>query len=64
MKFFLCSKYVEIICKWLREWSLTVGVGRGGGGRAGKFWKRAAIFWAPIWGGLKFSERLWAMCAY
>ena len=36
----------------------------GGGGRAGKFWKRAAIFWAPTWGGLKFSERLWAMCAY
>ena len=36
---------------------------------------RAAIFWALIWGGLKFSEpafrrglqfsaRLWAMCAY
>ena len=29
--------------------------------RAGKFWKRAAIFEAPIWGGLKFSGRLWAM---
>ena len=56
---------MDIICKWLREWSLTIGVGRGGGGgRAGKFWKRAAIFWAPISGGLKFSERLWAMCAY
>ena len=46
-----------------------------GVGRAGKFWGRAAIFWAPICGGLRFSEpairgglqfsgRLWAMCAY
>ena len=37
-------------------------------------WGRAATFWAPIWGGLKFSEpafrrglqfagHLWAMCA-
>ena len=37
----------------LRERSLTIG------GRAGKFWGRDAIFWAPIWGGLKFSEPAW-----
>ena len=37
----------------LRERSLTIG------GRVGKFWGRDAIFWAPIWGGLKFSEAAW-----
>ena len=31
-------------------------MGGGGSGRAGKFSGRAAIFLAPIWGGLKFSE--------
>ena len=30
------------------ERSLTIGVGGGGEGRTGKFWGRAAIFWAPI----------------
>ena len=35
----------------INYWS---GEGGGGGGRAGKFWKRAAIFWAHISGGLKF----------
>ena len=30
----------------LREQSLTIG-----GGRAGKFWRRAVFFGAPIWGG-------------
>ena len=34
----------------IKERSLTIG------GRAGKFWGKDAIFWAPIWGGLKFSE--------
>ena len=58
----------------LRKRSSTIK-GGGGGGRANKFWGRAAIVWVPIWGGLKFSEpafrgglqfsgRLWAMCAY
>ena len=57
----------------LRERSSTIK--GGGGGRANKFWGRAAIFLVPIWGGVKFSEpafrgglqfsgRLWAMCAY
>ena len=40
----------------LRKRSLTIG---GGGGRAGKFWGRDAIFWAPTWGGLKLSEPAW-----
>ena len=41
----------------IRERSLTIGGwgGGGGDGRAGKFWGRAAIFWAPIYGGLTFS---------
>ena len=38
-------------CKTLvRERSLTIG-----GGESGKFGGRAAIFWTPIKGGLKFS---------
>ena len=44
------SRALKVLGIALREWSLTIG------GRAGKFWGRAAIFWAPIWGGLKFSE--------
>ena len=56
----------------LRQWSLTVG----GGGRLVIFFRGGAtIFWAPISGGLKFSEpafrgglqfsgSLWAMCGY
>ena len=43
---------MDIICKWLREWLLTIGEVVVGGGMG----ERAAIFWAPIWGGLKFSE--------
>ena len=31
----------------------ALGTRLGGGGS--KFWGRAAIFWAPIWGGLKLS---------
>ena len=27
-----------------------------GGERTDKFWGRVAIYWRPIWGGLKFSE--------
>ena len=34
----------------IKERSLTIR------GSAGKFWGEDAIFWAPIWGGLKFSE--------
>ena len=34
----------------LRERSLIIG-----GGEAGKFWGRAAMFWAPVWGRPKFS---------
>ena len=55
----------------LTWWSLTIWAGGGGW----LFWGRAAIFWVLIWGGLKFSEpafrgglqfsgRLWAICAY
>ena len=34
----------------MKERSITIGR------RAGKFWGKNGIFWAPIWGGLKFSE--------
>ena len=37
------SRALKVLGIALREWSLTIG-------------GRAAIFWAPIWGGLKFSE--------
>ena len=30
--------------------------GGGGGERTDKFWGRVAVYWRPIWGGLKFSE--------
>ena len=57
----------------VRGWRREVEEGKG---VVINYWGgRAAIFWAPIWGGLKFSEpafrrglqfsgRLWAMCTY
>ena len=65
---FLRAQYlcIRTLTHELREWSLTIG----GGGRAGKFWGRAAhlgrakIFWARIKGRVTISGRLWAMCAY
>ena len=38
LEIFWCSKYVDIICKWLREWLLTIGevVVGGGGGDGGE----------------------------
>ena len=41
----------------IKERSLTIL------GSAGKFWGEDAIFWAPIWGGLKFSEPAFGRCA-
>ena len=52
LKIFLCSKYVDIIGKLLREWSLAIGGGGGGVGGEGCDFLSPHLgegynFWAP-----------------